>query len=153
QGRAERRETLAHRYLYGAEMNLARQAWKAGDLSRVLELLDGQLSRPGREDLRGFEWYHLWRLCHGSRLTLSAHPEGVYAVAFSPDGKLLATAGDRTEPDATRPHGGRVVGEVRLWDVATGKERAILRGHRATVTAVAFSPDGKLLASAGGGNE
>src|SRR5439155_20572923 len=57
------------------------------------------------------------------------------AIAFSPDGKLLASASrDRT---------------ARLWDVQTGKQIAALDGHRGGVYAVAFSPDGRTLASAG----
>jgi WD40 repeat protein len=67
---------------------------------------------------------------------LKADAKSVEGVAFSPDGKLLATGGT----DMT----------VRLWDVATRKPHATLTGHRGFVTAVAFSPDGKVLASGGG---
>ncbi len=57
------------------------------------------------------------------------------ALAFSPDGALLATAND----DHT----------VRLWAVATGELVHTLNGHADSVNAVAFSPDGTVLASAG----
>jgi WD40 repeat protein len=54
-------------------------------------------------------------------------------VAFSPDGKALASAGH----DET----------VKVWEVATGKNLATLRRHTRAVPRVAFSPDGKTLAS------
>ncbi|MBX9623269.1 MAG: hypothetical protein K2X82_05605 [Gemmataceae bacterium] len=54
-------------------------------------------------------------------------------LAFSPDGKLVATGGRR----------------ARLFDAATGEERAAFDGHRFTVSAVAFSPDGRRLATGG----
>jgi WD40 repeat protein len=38
---------------------------------------------------------------------------------------------------------------VRIWDIATGRERAVLKGHTDTVSAVAVAPDGSRLASAG----
>ena len=65
--------------------------------------------------------------------TLPGHTEFACSVAFSPDGKTLASGSD----DHT----------IKLWDVATGTLLRTLSGHTSSVESVAFSPDGKILAS------
>ena len=59
---------------------------------------------------------------------------GIKAVAFSPNGRVLASASTDTT--------------VRLWDTSTGTVLQMLTDHSSLVTAVVFSPDGKVLASA-----
>jgi WD40 repeat protein len=64
-------------------------------------------------------------------------------VAFSPDGKRLATSSWGYDAPKNRRYG-----EVKVWDAATGQEILSLTGHTAWVNSVAFSPDGNCLASA-----
>ncbi|KAH8797868.1 hypothetical protein F5884DRAFT_825522 [Xylogone sp. PMI_703] len=65
--------------------------------------------------------------------TLAGHSDSVRAIAFSPDGKQIASGSD----DRT----------IKLWDATTGDLQKTLAGHSDWVTAVAFSPDGKQIAS------
>jgi hypothetical protein len=75
----------------------------------------------------------LWDAVSGvGKKIVGSHEAWINDVAFSPDSKLLATAGDKS---------------VKLWDVVRGKERQKLEGHEEWVNGITFSPDGKLLAS------
>ncbi|GAA4637139.1 serine/threonine-protein kinase [Actinoallomurus vinaceus] len=125
-----------------------RTTQEKGVLDEANMILALAYSPDGKSLAIGGQGTRLWDLNVGSRsITLSDAADQVTAVAFSPDGKTLASAD--LKPAQNGNSGARTSDGVRLWDVAS--RQAITTLSRATGP-VAFSPDGKTLATGGGRN-
>ena len=135
---AEQQRLQALESRYAADMSLAQEAADAGNYGRAVSLLKPY--RPGSDgpDLHEFAWRHLCWLCLGDSVaTYHNHSDQVLSVAFSPDGKILATAG--------------ADGTVQLHNPADLDQPPIrLPSFGQSVEAVEFSPDGRILACATG---
>jgi WD40 repeat protein len=118
--------------VYFHRIAMADGEWQAGHVAKADQILD-----ECHPELCQWEWHFLKRLCHSEILTLPGHSGPVRSVAFSPDGRRVATGS-----------GSRYFrGEIKIWNADTGQELLTLRGHARGVSSVAFSPDGKHVAS------
>lgn len=98
--------------------------------STILPLADGKTIVTAEKN-----FLHFWDITTGKELRTftTTHTDFIYSVAFSPNGKYIATAsGDRT---------------IKLIEAASGKEISVAKGHSDQVWYVAFTPDNKRLLS------
>ncbi len=128
-----RGEQAARRHAYAAQMNLAYQAWDAGQAAKALRLLDAQVPRTDQLDLRSFDWHHLRHQTQRDlRLILDLGSGPVRGIHFSHDSQQLIC--------------GCADGLVRILDLISGKV-SFWKGHKAPIRATAISPRGDCLAT------
>jgi WD40 repeat protein len=135
---------------------------------------DGRFLASGTEDGK----IQLWDLTAGKSSAINAHSKEVNAIVFSPDGtklassasdgvkiwnlqqgslshfKNLANASLKVRSIAFSPNGqtiatGTAEGQIKLWQVNTGKELPGLSGHKGQVSVLTYSPDGRTIVSGG----
>src|SRR5262249_44327370 len=116
---------------YFSDVALAHRECQTENPGRAEELLD---NCPPH--LRGGEWHYWRRQSRTALLTIPAHDDHAMNVAYSPDGKSLATSGED--------------GTVRVFDPLTGRRKLLLHGHSPNICwRVTYSPNGTMLASGG----
>lgn len=171
--RLRHREEVLRQNFYIADMHLVAQAIDASNLGHATELLEKWRPTPhsalrtsqSKDDLRGFEWYYFARLCQGDEiLTLGTHSNVVTSLVYSPDGQRLSSGSedgeirlwelshrdesDRSPPLQVKAH--HAVTAPNLGEDSASLAASKLLGvarHASRINALAFSPDGRTLAS------
>src|SRR5262245_13134308 len=93
----------------------------------------------------------VWDSQNGAiKVKLNDGDEPAWGLAFSPDGKWLAVATGPTPEDKDCTDNGPAFGEILLWETASWKLTRRLRGGSAPIRALAFSPDGQMVAGGAG---
>jgi len=134
---ATRRAEELRRNNYIGRVNLALGECLGNNVARALELLDGC-----PKDLRGWEWDYTWRQCHLDLGNFRQSGQALNGVAFSPDGTRVASVSGAFGSDEPAKKGDLVV-----RDVATGQARFAQRDVASGFRGVAFSPDGRWIAT------
>ena len=120
--------------LYAADMKLVQLSLAEGNWGRARSILESHVPSHGAKDLRGFEWSYFKELAKGDQLrTVPAHSNIASAIAFTPDGRTIATAG--------------FDGLIKFWEYPALRliSEISLPGER--FVSLSFRGDGQLLAA------
>lgn len=133
--RAAVERSTSRRLLYASRMRKAQQAWRDGNVKLLGETLDFYSDGTPEAGLRHFEWYHLNHLLHVPHRVLEGHKGRVYAVAYSPAGRVIVS--------------GAQDGTLRFWDAASGDLLDERSAHQGDINTVAFAAGGDTFVTAG----
>jgi eukaryotic-like serine/threonine-protein kinase len=127
------RERLVRLQLAGHQTSSAYQAVTSKNFRLANRLLDAAAPELGAPENRDFAWSYLSRYVHDRLQVFTGHNAPVETVAVDHSGHTLAS--------------GDAAGEVRLWNIATGRSVRLAPNHSTKIKHLAFSPDDQTLAS------
>jgi eukaryotic-like serine/threonine-protein kinase len=130
---AEEHRRRAERHVYAFSLRQVQRTIEQGQVERAQERLSSLRDELGEPDTSDFAWHYLRHLAFREIAPFVKHHAEVRPMSLSPDRRLLASGDDQ--------------GVIILTDLASGQTRLRLIGPTATLNWLAFSPDGKLLAS------
>lgn len=133
---------LANRFaLYSGLLAQAESCLQQGNTLRARQLLVAQQAPANANDIRGFEWFQMWKSINLQDATLVGHEAQARVLAMSADGKALVS-GDEG-------------GQVYLWSLDDLKEPLVarLKGLTGPVQALAIAADGSTIAASDGGSK
>lgn len=131
---ADRRAAELRRQLAGSQLFQAQQAAASGEFEPARRLLEAAAAEFGRAGAPSFAWRYLEGSIRDHIQVLPGHEEEVACATASPDGRSLAS--------------GDIRGRIRIWDLGTGRVRLEFSGGTAAIDRLAWSRDGRTLASA-----
>jgi WD40 repeat protein len=125
-----------------SSINLALRTWADGSLALAREALDAIVPKGRQEDLRDFDWLHLWRRVTAQSALFNLPGVAITHVAMSSKGSLVAAGGRAWTPP---PENDNPAHHVYIWSLSTRQPVRILKGQGAEITALRFSPDASIL--------
>lgn len=143
---AEAQKAASRDVQYAADMKATYKAFEGGQTGRARELLLRHLPKDGQDDVRGFEWFYLWRICQDTSAASDADPatvtfndQTIRNACLSPDGKMIAAIVATADNDSST--------QLVLWDIAKGEVSRTLSNDVETSYDLSFSNDGQWLAA------
>lgn len=141
---SEERSLAARRQRYALDMSIAWELFERGDLAAVDSLLSQQRPNPGQVDIRAFDWYYLYRLCHSERLRINvpdavSRSADILTASLSSDGRRLAASFG-----AKDTHG---PSSIHVWALDEPSPRHLMTvSYPKDLRTLAFSEDNRVLA-------
>ena len=133
------------RLAYVTAMRVAHQECIEGEVENAIELLEEHIPQPNQQDLRGFEWYHLWRLCQRNLTAQAIKIETggkVRDILFCEEGQAVISASSFERSSSSFV-------EIRKWSASKPSSNATDVLASCRLDGIGFqklSPDGKVLA-------